>query len=407
MDDLTFLNVNPYPKLYEVLGVPTDASPTAIKEAYKRLSLENHPDRGGTSERMSEINEAWDVLSDFDKRFVYDNIGTTYNIDQMKNASRVPRFIMNHFAVPLITFLDKSLGITDVIFTYTFNSTYFKLSPCHVYGFRVIQYTVDSILNNQLNRLFPKNIRLNTIVSDIVSTTVAAPFQIASYYAFLNRANVSGFSEYFLFDYPKDIRSVPAVLKFFYNFPQYIKYFSKSYKLIAGIVLFRFAYTFSHYFLSSISDYAEHRLLQNQSEQQEEQNENERKKNTGFSRYYGQQSNNDNDNNDNSSNDNDKQEKREQNSLKWFVVNRVFRILSFLVPSTLFSVHRLFYVLEGRGNYFDTSLIRAGVVDAFFNWGSDYTVSVIQQQVRTFGTILKAIIHNVRSIVVSNTNKQQ
>jgi len=320
---------------------------------------------------------------------------------------------MNHFAVPLTAFLDKSLGITDVILTYTFNTTVFRLSPCHVYGFRFVHYTIDNILNNGLNRLFPKHNRLNTIVSEVVSTTLAAPFQIASYYAFLNKANVSRFSEYFLFDYPRDLKSVPAVLKFFYNFPQYIKYFSRSYKLIAGIVLFRFTYTFAHYFLGSISDYAEHRLLQNQTEQEEEVNQHQRQSesnnnnNTGFSKYYSNIDSSDDDNDNNNNNTTTtaadiKYEKREQNSLKWFIVNRLFRILSFLVPSTLFSVHRLFFALEGRGNYFDSSLIRAGMVDSFFNWGADYTVSLIQQQIRTVGSLMKAIIHNIRSVITTN-----
>ena len=43
---------------WEVLGVPRDASRDAIQTAYRRLASEAHPDKGGTAERMAEINRA-------------------------------------------------------------------------------------------------------------------------------------------------------------------------------------------------------------------------------------------------------------------------------------------------------------------------------------------------------------
>lgn len=45
---------------WEVLGVPSDATKEAIQTAYRKLASEAHPDKGGTAERMAEINRARD-----------------------------------------------------------------------------------------------------------------------------------------------------------------------------------------------------------------------------------------------------------------------------------------------------------------------------------------------------------
>jgi len=64
---------------YEVLGVSRDATNDAIKEAYRRLALQYHPDRNPgnkeAEEKFKEATEAYEVLSDPQKRATYDRFG--------------------------------------------------------------------------------------------------------------------------------------------------------------------------------------------------------------------------------------------------------------------------------------------------------------------------------------------
>lgn len=58
---------------YETLGVEKNASEDDIKQAYKKLAKIHHPDKGGNKSKFQEIQEAYDTLSDENKRREYDN----------------------------------------------------------------------------------------------------------------------------------------------------------------------------------------------------------------------------------------------------------------------------------------------------------------------------------------------
>jgi molecular chaperone DnaJ len=63
---------------YDVLGVPRDASNEDIRKAFRKLAFQYHPDRNrsdGAADKFKEVNEAYEVLSDADKRAAYDRFG--------------------------------------------------------------------------------------------------------------------------------------------------------------------------------------------------------------------------------------------------------------------------------------------------------------------------------------------
>lgn len=61
--------------LYELLGVDPKAETAAIKKAYQKLAKVHHPDKGGDPEKFLELQEAFEVLSDAERRLRYDTTG--------------------------------------------------------------------------------------------------------------------------------------------------------------------------------------------------------------------------------------------------------------------------------------------------------------------------------------------
>lgn len=57
---------------YEILHVQPSADPDVVAAAFRALARKHHPDRGGATERMAELNEAWAVLRDPEGRARYD-----------------------------------------------------------------------------------------------------------------------------------------------------------------------------------------------------------------------------------------------------------------------------------------------------------------------------------------------
>ena len=78
---------------YELLGVTKSSSDKELKTAFKNKAMQYHPDKGGDPEKFKQINEAYQVLSDTQKRQMYDQFGTAD--PQQVNQNRSQSFHFN------------------------------------------------------------------------------------------------------------------------------------------------------------------------------------------------------------------------------------------------------------------------------------------------------------------------
>ncbi|XP_022756047.1 dnaJ protein homolog [Durio zibethinus] len=62
-------------RYYEILGVSKNVSQDDLKKAYKKAAMKNHPDKGGDPEKFKELAQAYEVLSEPEKREIYDQYG--------------------------------------------------------------------------------------------------------------------------------------------------------------------------------------------------------------------------------------------------------------------------------------------------------------------------------------------
>jgi len=61
---------------YKILGVEKNASEEEVKKAFRRLAHEHHPDKGGDQQKFKDVNEAYQILGDKQKRAQYDQFGS-------------------------------------------------------------------------------------------------------------------------------------------------------------------------------------------------------------------------------------------------------------------------------------------------------------------------------------------
>lgn len=83
---------------YEVLGVDKNASDDEIKKAYRKLAKEYHPDRNKSPDaetKFKEISEAYEILSDSQKRAQYDRFG--FNSNQFNGGFSSQGFDFKNF----------------------------------------------------------------------------------------------------------------------------------------------------------------------------------------------------------------------------------------------------------------------------------------------------------------------
>jgi curved DNA-binding protein CbpA len=104
--------------LYEIIGVRKDSTPEEIKSAYKKKAVELHPDKNPddpeAANKFAELSNAYEVLSDPERRRIYDSTGSTEKRDRNSFEARFMGMIGNLLFV-IIQSAQKPLNEIDVI----------------------------------------------------------------------------------------------------------------------------------------------------------------------------------------------------------------------------------------------------------------------------------------------------
>ena len=83
---------------YEILEIDESATFDEIKKAYKKLAIIHHPDKGGNQNRFQEISQAYEILSNEEKKQEYDNLKKYDNYQNIINFNfKDPNKLFNEF----------------------------------------------------------------------------------------------------------------------------------------------------------------------------------------------------------------------------------------------------------------------------------------------------------------------
>ena len=148
---------------YKILGVSKDATQEEIKKAYYKLAHEYHPDKkGGDEAKFKEVNEAYQVLSDKNKRAQYDQFGSAFNNGQGFSSQGFNNVNWQDFASNFGGTQDFNLeDLFDMFQGGGFGRTSQKRNPKKGSDIEVeIRVSLDSILDDQLRK-----IKINKFVS--------------------------------------------------------------------------------------------------------------------------------------------------------------------------------------------------------------------------------------------------
>ena len=150
---------------YSTLGINKNASQEEIKKAYKKMSMQHHPDRtGGDDSKFKEINEAYQTLNDPQKKQMYDQFGTT---DPRQQQYRSGDFEFNFNGSPFG-------GMDDIFESFFGGGSPFGNSRRRQAN-RPIQVAVDVTLEDILNgKTLGMEIQLPTGRTKVVTVDIPA-----------------------------------------------------------------------------------------------------------------------------------------------------------------------------------------------------------------------------------------
>jgi curved DNA-binding protein CbpA len=136
--------------LYEILGVSPDASASEIKAAYRRGAKAHHPDVGGDARQFEEVQRAYSILSDPERRARYDSTG----VDDDQAAAAQDQLAQSAIATLIVQFIGgtENLNKTDIVSA--IRNTLLKQKAAHEEACRQIDVRLQRVetIRSRLHR---------------------------------------------------------------------------------------------------------------------------------------------------------------------------------------------------------------------------------------------------------------
>ncbi len=142
---------------YSILGVPKNSSPEQLKKAYKKQSMQHHPDRGGDEAHFKKVNEAYSTLKDPQKRAMYDNPQPRFDTNQMNGMNGgnfEDIFASFGFKRPQQQRRNRDIRLRYVI----------ELKDCFIGKVVAVQYSLPSGRQEYLDVRIPQGVRDGDVV---------------------------------------------------------------------------------------------------------------------------------------------------------------------------------------------------------------------------------------------------
>jgi DnaJ-class molecular chaperone len=108
---------------YKELGIPRSATEKEIKNAYRKLAIKHHPDKGGDPEKFKQIAAAYETLTNKDKKNIYDQFGSVNrDIDPMDIFRQFSQMNSSFFIDPSNITTHQFSGFNNGMFDNLFTS---------------------------------------------------------------------------------------------------------------------------------------------------------------------------------------------------------------------------------------------------------------------------------------------
>ena len=174
---------------YETLCVTKEASDSDIKKAYHTLSLKYHPDKGGDTQKFQEISEAYEVLSDEQKRKDHDNSFLEHNQSHSYHTSRHPHHPHNmHFA-------QRFGNDPNNMFNMFFSMNGINITPMHQRNMKppvltkVVHITFEEMYRGLTKEVHIEKTNNDTIETEILHLNIPSGIQNNISTLLLNKGN--------------------------------------------------------------------------------------------------------------------------------------------------------------------------------------------------------------------------